>query len=66
MGLIDGYTCRNCCWWLGDREGVPGTKADCRRYPGKVNNKDIDDCCGEWKSCTLTRGGHPIDPPEWP
>lgn len=66
MPIIADYTCKNCCWWLGDRDGGPGTKGDCKVYPLKTKDKDISDQCSKWKNCDLVRGGHPVDPPEWP
>ena len=66
MPIVDNYTCKNCLWWLGDRNGNPNTKGDCKVYPTKIKDKDMDDQCKEWKSYLLVRGGHPIDSPEWP
>jgi hypothetical protein len=29
-------------------------------------SKIATDLCGEWQNHALIRGGHPVDPPEWP
>jgi hypothetical protein len=66
MAIVSDWTCKNCCWWLGDREGGPHTKGDCKVLPTKTQNKDIDDQCSLWRNCALIRGGYAVDPPEHP